>query len=100
VNEEFPNEQKPMFLLLAQKGIGKKLAFGVANTIEKAIFAVDVKVGKLLWHRLDYSICVERPGRGVSACREFLGHHNEHRLLPVLLPEPPIAFEAHIIGQE
>jgi hypothetical protein len=36
-----------------------------AHTIEQAIFGVDVKVDKLLWHRLDYNTCARSPERGL-----------------------------------
>jgi len=37
---------------------GNKLR-DATHAIEQAVFCVDVKVGELPWHRLDYSICAE-----------------------------------------
>ena len=46
-------------------GPGNKLR-DAAHAIEQAILSVDVKVGKLLWHRLDYNTCAGSPKRGIS----------------------------------
>jgi hypothetical protein len=68
-----------------------------AHAIEQAIFGVDVKVGKLPWHQLNYNICAEGPKRGISNCQKFLHHHSEHRYLPVLLLKLSLGFEAGMI---
>jgi hypothetical protein len=44
----------------------------VAHTIEQAIFSMNVKMGKFLWHQLNYNICVEGTKRGISNCQKFL----------------------------
>jgi hypothetical protein len=68
-------------------GAGDELRYA-AHAIEQAVFGMDVKVGKLLWHWLDYSICAKSSRWRISDYRKFLYHHNEHRHLPALLPEP------------
>jgi hypothetical protein len=61
-------------------GPGDKLR-DAAHAIEQAVFGVDVEVSELPWHRLDYSICTERPKREISDCKKFLYHCNEHHCI-------------------
>ena len=51
-------------------GPGNKLG-DAAHAIEQAIFGVDVKVSKLLWHLLDYNICGKSTKRGISHSQNF-----------------------------
>jgi len=62
-------------------GPGNKMR-DATHAIEQAILSVDVKVGKLPWHQLNYNIYAEGPKRGISNCQKFLHHHSEHRYLP------------------
>jgi len=57
-------------------GPGNELG-DAAHAIEQAVFSVDVKMGELLWHRLDYNTCAESPKRGIFNYQKFL-HHNGH----------------------
>jgi 2,4-dienoyl-CoA reductase-like NADH-dependent reductase (Old Yellow Enzyme family)/thioredoxin reductase len=52
-------------------GSGNKLR-NAAHAIEQAVFGVDVKVGKLPWHWLDYSTCGKSPKRGIHDYQKFL----------------------------
>jgi len=52
-------------------GTGNKLG-DAAHAIEQTIFGVDVKVGKLFGHWLDYSICGKSTKRGISHSQKFL----------------------------
>jgi hypothetical protein len=64
-----------------------------AHTIEQAVFGVDVKVGELPWHRLDYSIWTRSPRRRIFRCQEpFLVIVISVLICPRFCPNPPSSF--------
>jgi hypothetical protein len=76
-------------------GSGDELRYAT-HTVEQAVFGMDVKVGELLRHRLDYSICSGGPERGISNCPEISLH--SQRISPCTLhfyPYRPAGYPAY-----
>jgi len=78
-------------------GSGNELRYAT-HAVKQAIFGVDVKVGKLLRHQLDYSIWAKSPKRRVFHCQGSFGHHTIIINIPVyqrFCLNPISSFGAH-----
>jgi hypothetical protein len=67
-------------------GSGNELRYAT-HAIEEAVFGVDVKVGKFLWHRLNYSIWANSPKRRISDRQKFLCYRGQRPTLLELGPK-------------